>query len=73
MIHTTEIVTVPTAWREATRADRLARMAAAMQRPDLAAEELMRASRLLAEAAERMTEQQRQRATEALHEIRERS
>lgn len=63
-------VPIPPSWREATRADRLARMAAAMQRPDLAAEQLMRASRLLAEAAQAMTEAQREMAMEAVREVR---
>ena len=66
----TDAVTIPDAWRQATRADRLARLAAAMQRPDLAAQELMRASRLLAKAAEQMTTEQRERAVDALNEIR---
>jgi len=47
-------VIVPQAWREATRADRLARTAALLQRPDLAAAELRRAARLLGEAASEM-------------------
>lgn len=63
-------VPVPESWREASRADRLARLAAAMQRPDLAASELRRASALLARAAERMDEVQRERALAALREIR---
>jgi len=67
----TKIVTIPTAWREASRADRLARLAAAMQRPDLAASELRRASALLARAAAQMDEAQRERAMAALREIRE--
>lgn len=67
---TATALTIPESWREATRADRLARLAAALQRPDLAAAELRRASALLAQAAEQMTAEQRQRAMAALEEIR---
>ena len=70
MTRLTDAVTIPDAWRQATRADRLARLAAAMQRPDLAAAELRRASMLLAQAAEQMTAEQRERALSALEEIR---
>ena len=65
------IVTVTQAWREASRAHRLASLAAAMQRPDLAAAELMWASKLLTKGAEQMTEAQRQRAMTAFEEIRD--
>lgn len=64
------MIPVPQTWREATRADRLARLCAALQRPDLASAQLRRASELLAEAAASMDEAHRALTLEALKEVR---
>lgn len=64
------VIPVPSTWRAATRADRLARLCAALQRPDLASAQLRRASELLAEAAASMDAVHKAMTLAALREVR---